>query len=77
MESLLHLLTVLGGGKLVASRAEVLRNRPIRGQEALGVTRRLETLHPPFSLAGRLVGILGTIVQIPVLPMCHTGQEFA
>jgi hypothetical protein len=28
-----------------------------------------------LSLAGRLVGILGAIVQIAVLPMFHTGQD--
>jgi hypothetical protein len=69
VESVPHLLTVFGGGEEVTSRAEVLRDRPIRGQEALGVTRRLEPLHPPFSLARRLVGVLGAIVQIAMLPM--------
>jgi hypothetical protein len=32
-------------------------------------------LPAPLALAGRLVGILRPVVQIPVLPMFHTGQH--
>jgi hypothetical protein len=53
------------------------RNGAIRGEEALGVPGRLEPLHPSFPLAGRLVRILGAVIQIPVLPMFHTGQDLA
>ncbi len=35
----------------------------------------LESDHTPLALAGGLVGILGTIVEIAVLPMLDTGQE--
>jgi len=33
----------------------------------------LEALHPPFSLVRWLVGILGAVVQVAVLPMLDTG----
>jgi hypothetical protein len=39
LESVGHLLAVLGGGESVAFRAEVLGDRPIRGEESLGGTR--------------------------------------
>ena len=77
MESFFHLLTVLGGGEQVASRAKMLRDRSIRSKEALGVTRRLEALHPALPLTRRLVGVLGAIVHIAVLPMFHPRQEFS
>jgi hypothetical protein len=60
-------LTVGGRREEVASRAEVLRNRTIGGEEALGVPRGLEPLQAPFALAGRLVGVFGAIVQVAVL----------
>jgi hypothetical protein len=58
-------------------RAEMLRNRTIGGKEALSVSWGLEALHPLFSLARRLVGILSAVVQVAVLPMLHTGQDLA
>jgi hypothetical protein len=63
LESLGHLLAIRGGGKPVASRAEVLRKRPIRSQEALCMSRRFEPLQAPLPLAGRLVGILRAVIQ--------------
>jgi hypothetical protein len=39
VESVPHLVTVLGGGEEVASRAKVLRDRSIGRKEALGVSR--------------------------------------
>src|SRR5262245_57117582 len=41
------------------------------------MARRLEPAHPPLSLASRLMRILGSVVQIPVLSMFHTGQNLA
>jgi hypothetical protein len=37
--------------------------------------RRLEPLHPSLSLTQGLVGVLGAIVQIGVLPMLQARQE--
>jgi hypothetical protein len=67
----------MGDGEEVASRAKVRRDRSIRGQEALGVTRRLEALHRARPLARWLVGVCGAIVHIAMLSMCHTGQHLA
>jgi hypothetical protein len=35
----------------------------IRREEALGMPRGFEALHPPFPLARRLVGVFGDIVK--------------
>jgi hypothetical protein len=59
----------------VTSGPEVLGDGAIRRGEALGVPWRREALHPPFSLARRLVGVLGAVVQVAMLPMLDTGQE--
>jgi hypothetical protein len=65
---------VVDGSHPMPPRAEVLCNRAIGGKEALCMTRRFEPLHPPFSLARRLVGVFSTIVQIAMVPMYHTRQ---
>jgi len=44
------------------SRAEVLRNKPIYGKKALGVSWRLESLHAALPLARGLVGVFHAIV---------------
>jgi hypothetical protein len=41
------------------------------------VPSRLEPLHAPLPLAGRLMGVFSPIVQIAVLAMVHTGEELA
>ena len=56
------------------SRTEVLGDGAIGGEEALGMARGLEALHAPLPLAGRLMGVLRTVVEIAVLAMFHTGQ---
>jgi hypothetical protein len=77
LESLRHLLAVLGGREEVTPRSEVRGDGAIREEKTLGVSRGLESPHAALSLAGRLVRILGAVVQIPVLPMFHTGQDLA
>jgi hypothetical protein len=57
------------------SRAEVLGDRTIRGQKALGVPGGLEPWHPPFPLARGLVGVFGPIIQIAVLAVFDTGEQ--
>jgi hypothetical protein len=59
------------------SRAEVLRDGTIGGEEALGMPRGFDPLHAPFPLARRLVRVLGAIVQIAMLPMFDTRQYLA
>ena len=55
--------------------AKLLCDGTIGGEEALGVARRLEPLHTLLSLAGRLVGVLRPIVEIPVLTMFHPWED--
>ena len=76
-ESVSHLLAILGGGEPVASRSEVLSDGTISGEEMLRVTRRFKPWYAPLPMAGRSVGVLRTIVEIPVLAMFHTGEQFA
>jgi hypothetical protein len=72
LESLGHFQAVCTNGEEVASGTEMRRNGTIRGEKTLGMPWRFEPLHAPLPLAGRLVRILRTVVQIPVLTMFHT-----
>ena len=60
---------VLGCGQPRPARAEVLHDGTIGGEETLGVSRGLEALHAPLSLAGGLVGVLYAIIEIAMLTM--------
>ena len=53
----------------------MLRNRAIRREEALRVSRGFEPLHAPLPLAGGLVGVLRTVVKVPVLAVLHPRQH--
>jgi hypothetical protein len=76
LEALGHLLAILEGREPVASRAEVLGDGTIGREEPLRVPGRLEPLHAPLPLAGGLMGVFSPIVQIAVLAVLHTGQDF-
>ena len=58
----------------MASWAEVLGDRTIGGEEPLGVPWGLEPLHAPLPLAGRLVGVLRAVIEVPVLAVFHPGR---
>lgn len=53
----------------------MLADRTEGGQEALGVPSRLELLHHSRTCLSRLMGVLGSVVQIPTLAMLHTWQH--
>ena len=55
----------------MASRSEVLGNGPIGGEESLGVSRGLKPLQAPLPLASWLVGMLRTVIEVPVLAVRH------
>jgi hypothetical protein len=74
---LTHLLAILGGSEPVAARSKVLGDGAIAGKEALGVSGRFKPLHALLPLAGRLVGILGAVVEVAVLPMFDAGEDLA
>jgi hypothetical protein len=77
LESLGHLLAVLGGGEPMASRSEMLGDGTIGGEEPLRLPGRLEPLHTPLPLAGGLMGVLRAVIEIPVLAVLHAGQYFS
>ena len=60
----------------MVSRSEVLGDRAIGGGEPLRVTRRFEPLHAPLPLAGRLVRAFRAVVEVAVLAVLHTGEDF-
>src|SRR3954467_11677691 len=53
----------------------VLVNGAMSGQELLGLAGRLEPLHAPFALAGRLMRILRTIVEVAVLSVLDVRDD--
>jgi hypothetical protein len=55
----------------------VLGDRTIRREQPLRVSWRLEALQAPLALAGRLVRVLGAVVQTAVLALFHPGQALA
>ena len=59
------------------SWSEVLGNRTIRGQKALGMPRRLEPLHAILALACGAMGVLAAIIEVAALPMFYAGQDLA
>jgi hypothetical protein len=50
----------------MASRTKGLGNGSIRGQEPLGLSSRLKSLHPSLPLTGWLVGVLRAIIEVAV-----------
>ena len=61
----------------MTARAKVVGNGTIGGQEPLGMSRGLEPLHPPLTLARGLVRVLGAVIYIAVLAMLDAGQHLA
>jgi hypothetical protein len=59
----------------MTARSKMLGNGTIRRQKPLRVPRGLELLHALCALAGGLVGILGAIIEVPVLAMLHPRQQ--
>jgi hypothetical protein len=59
------------------SGAEVLGNRTIRGQKALGMPRRVEALHAIFALPREPMGVLTPVIEVPTLAMLDPGQNLA
>jgi hypothetical protein len=68
---------VLVGSDVIAAEVEEVVDRVMGREEALRVPGRLEPHHLPFSLPGRLVRILGPVVEAPVPAMLDTRHHFA
>src|SRR6059058_4341065 len=50
--------SILTGGAVIAAEVEQVVDLIVSGEEALGLARRLEPLHLPFSPSRRLMGVL-------------------
>jgi hypothetical protein len=70
-------LAIFESGEPVASQSEVLADGTIGGEKLLGVPGGFKPLHPPLALAGRLMGVFGTIVQVPVRAMFDTREHLS
>src|SRR3954454_10189629 len=55
--------SILAGGAVIAAEVGQVVDPVVGGEEALGLARRLEPLHLPFSPSRRLMGILRPVVQ--------------
>ena len=66
---------MFGSGQEVMAELEVVVNLAVAGEEPLGVPRRLEALHLPFSSSCRLVRDLGSVVEIAALPVIDPRQD--
>jgi hypothetical protein len=62
-------------GQEVATELEEVVDLAVAGKEPLGMPRRLEALHLPFSPPCRLVRDLGPVVEVPALAMLDPGQD--
>ena len=69
--------TVIVGGQEVATELEEVVDLAVAGKEPLGMPRRLEALHLPFSSPCRLVRDFGLIVEVAALPEHHHGSHVA
>ena len=56
---------------------EVLSDGTTNGKESLGVAWGFEPLHALLPLAGRLVGVLCAVIEIPMLAMFHPWEDLA
>src|SRR5215831_4568222 len=76
-EAVFHLFAVLGGRPQMPSWAEVLGHGAIRGQKALGMTRRCKSLHAILTLPRGAMRDFAAVIEITTLPVFHPGQELA
>ncbi len=76
-EAVGHHLSVVGRRQQVPTGPKVRRDAAERRQEPLRVPDRLEAFHRPLALPGRLVGVLGAVVQVLRPAMLHRRHELA
>jgi hypothetical protein len=57
------------------ARAEVLGDGTVGGEELLGVPWRFEPLHAPLALTRGLVGVLGAVIEIPMLAVFYSQEH--
>src|SRR4029453_8402508 len=67
--------SVLGGRAVIAAEVEEIVDPVMGGEEALGLARRLEPLHLPFSPSRRLMGVFGPVVEAFMPPVLDRGHD--
>src|SRR6476661_4701388 len=67
--------SMVDSGQSVAAELEEVVDLAVAGEEPLGVPRRLESLHLPFSSPRRLVRDLGPVVEVTALAVLDPGQD--
>ena len=67
--------SILAGGDVVAAEMEEVGDLVVGGEETLCLPRRLEALHLSFASSGRLVRILGSVIQALVLSVLSAGRD--
>jgi hypothetical protein len=70
-----HLLAVCWGRTPMPVWSKVLGNGTIRGEKPLGVPWRFEPLHAPLALTRGLVGVLGAVIEIPMLAVFYPQEH--
>jgi hypothetical protein len=77
LESTLPLGLVVRSRKQMSFRSEVSCDDAVHFEKTLRMLRRLEALHSAFPLPGRPMRVLGSIVEVPALPMSHSRQNYS
>ena len=68
---------MIPGSDLVPTDPELILNRSMHGEEALGVSHRLESFHLPFLLASVLVRDFSAVVLVLTGPVLDERKHFA
>ena len=76
-EAVGHHLSVVGRRQQVPTGPKVRPDAAERGQEPLPVPDRRDALHRPLAVPGRLMTILGAVVQVRRPAMLHRRHELA
>ena len=59
----------------MTSGTEVLRDEPIRREEALRMPGGFEPLHVVLALPRRTMRVFTSVIEIPTLTVFHSGQD--
>ena len=68
--------SVLGGGDVLAAERKEVVDLVMRREEPLCLAGGFEPLHLPFASSGRLVRILGSVVEAFVPAVLDPGHQF-
>src|SRR3954468_13097532 len=67
--------SILAGREVIAAEVEQVVDLIVGREEALSLAGRLEALHLPLASSGRLVRILGSVIQALMPPVLDRGHD--